>query len=206
MSTPPNLPNRVTLRIENIVASVNFHCHLPLETLLEKYKDIEKKENFPGLIVKMKKPKATILIFSSGKMVCTGIRLTKYVPIVVEKVTHKIQNAGIEITQKPDIKVENIVVRGDFHSPINLDIASLALNRAIYEPEVFPGLIYKLTVPNKVCFLIFSSGRIICTGAHDNDVIKTEVKNLAKELKKHKVLGKQSQEIEKIDLDLSDLV
>ena len=64
--------NRVTLRIENVVASVKVGTFIDLDKLLEKYKDIEKKDNFPGLVVKMKNPKATILIFSSGKMVATG--------------------------------------------------------------------------------------------------------------------------------------
>ena len=200
--------NKVSLRIENVVASVRISNYIPLDTLLEKYKDIEKKDNFPGLIVKMKHPKATILIFSSGKMVLTGIRLPKHIPIVVEKIRNKIEGADITLDMKPIIKVENIVVRGDFHTQINLDLTSLALNRAIYEPEVFPGLIYKVTEPDKICFLIFSSGRIICTGANKESIIKREVKRLALQLKSFKVLGpinKELMETDKLDLDLLDL-
>ena len=200
--------NKVSLRIENVVASVRISNYIPLDTLLEKYKDIEKKDNFPGLIVKMKHPKATILIFSSGKMVLTGIRLPKHIPIVVEKIRNKIEGADITLDMKPIIKVENIVVRGDFHTQINLDLTSLALNRAIYEPEVFPGLIYKVTEPDKICFLIFSSGRIICTGANKENIIKREVKRLALQLKSFNVLGpinKELKETDKLDLDLLDL-
>ena len=156
----------------------------------------------------MKHPKATILIFSSGKMVLTGIRLPKHIPIVVEKIRNKIEGADITLDMKPLIKVENIVVRGDFHTQINLDLTSLALNRAIYEPEVFPGLIYKVTEPDKICFLIFSSGRIICTGANKENIIKREVKRLALQLKSFNVLGpinKELKETDKLDLDLLDL-
>ncbi len=197
--------NHVSLRIENVVASVKIGDFIDLKKLLEKYQDIEKKENFPGLVVKIKNPKATILIFSSGKMVTTGIRLIKHVPIVVEKVVTKIKNAGIEITMEPEVKIENIVVRGDFHQSINLDMTSLVLNSAIYEPEVFPGLIYKVVNP-KVCFLIFSSGRIICTGANNEDVIRASVKKLALDLKKNDVLGNSKKKKETDEnLDLLDL-
>jgi len=180
--------SKVSLCIENVVASVNLGKTLNLSQLLEKYQDIEKKDNFPGLVVKLRSPKATILIFGSGKMVITGIRLVKHIPIVVEKILNKLECADIKIETEPEIKVENIVVRGDFHFTLNLDMTSLALNRTIYEPEVFPGLIYKVVNP-KVCFLLFSSGRIICTGANNEDAIKKAVKELAITLKQKGVFG-----------------
>ena len=195
--------NKVTLRIENVVASINLGCELPLDKILEKYKDIEKKNNFPGLVAKINNPKATILIFASGKLVCTGVRLPRNIPIVVKKIISKIKKADIEIENEPIVKIENIVVRGDFHQSINLDITSLILNSAIYEPEVFPGLIYKVIDP-KICFLIFSSGRIIVTGSNNEDKIKKAVKKLAVTLKKNGVLEKHENR-EENDLDLLDL-
>ena len=196
--------NKVSLRVENIVVSVNLHEKIPLEKLLEKYRDIQQKDNFPGLVVKINKPKATILFFSSGKLVMTGITLVEHIPIILEKILKKLSDAEIEISEEPSIKVENIVVRGDFHKKINLDLTSLLLDRAIYEPEVFPGLIYKIVEPNAICFLIFSSGRIICTGAKNIEIIKTEVKNLGLLLKKEKVLGnedlEESENTEMLDL------
>jgi len=195
--------DKVSLRIENVVASINLGIELGLDKILEKYKDIEKKNNFPGLVAKMNNPKATILIFASGKLVCTGVRLPRNIPIVVSKIISKIEKAGIKIEEKPIVKIENIVVRGDFHQSINLDITSLILDSAIYEPEVFPGLIYKITEP-KICFLIFSSGRIIVTGSNNEDIIKKSVKKLAITLKNNGVLGDNGNKEEK-DLDILDL-
>ncbi len=192
--------NTVSVRIENVVASIDLGRKINLDMLLGKYSDMVKKKNFPGIIVKIKYPKSTILIFKSGKLVLTGLKMAKYVPIIVEKIINKLENAKIKLKQKPVVKVENIVSRGDFHQRINLDIASLILNRAIYEPEVFPGLIYKRTDP-KVCFLIFSSGKIICTGASSEDVIKKSIKNLAIKLKKNDVLGRKKKDFESINLD-----
>ena len=195
--------DKVSLRIENVVASINLGVELPLNKILEKYKDIEKKNNFPGLVAKINSPKATILIFSSGKLVCTGVRLPKNIPVVVTKIIGRIEKAGIVIEKEPIVKIENIVVRGDFHQSINLDITSLILNSAIYEPEVFPGLIYKIADP-KICFLIFSSGRIIVTGSNNEDIIKKSVKKLAITLKNNGVLGDNGIKEEK-DSELLDL-
>lgn len=197
--------NKVSLRIENVVASINLGCELPLEKILDKYKDIEKKKNFPGLVAKIFSPKATVLIFASGKMVCTGVRLPRNIPVVVKKIISKIEKADIDIKNEPIVKIENIVVRGDFHQSINLDITSLLLTSAIYEPEVFPGLIYKITDP-KICFLIFSSGRIIVTGSNDEEIIKKSVKKLAITLKKNGVLGdKEIKEEDEDNMDLLDI-
>ena len=195
--------NKVSLRIENVVASINLGCELPLDKILEKYKDIEKKNNFPGLVAKIYRTKATILIFASGKLVVTGVRLPTQIPTVVDIIINKIKKADIEIENDPIVKIENIVVRGDFHQSINLDITSLILDSAIYEPEVFPGLIYKITDP-KICFLIFSSGRIIVTGSNNEDTIKKSVKKLAITLKNNGVLGDNKVK-EEADLDLLDL-
>ncbi len=200
-------PNKITLTVENIVASVNVNAFIDLSALLERYKDIEKKENFPGAIVKLIKPRATILIFSSGKLVITGVKLVKYISIIVEKTIRKLKEAGMEIHEEPTVSIENIVCRADFGCAINLDMTSLSLNSAIYEPEVFPGLIYKIVDPYKICFLIFSSGKVICTGAKDLDIIKSATKDLALDLKRNKVLGREKEKIEKkLDLDLLDLL
>ncbi len=147
--------NIVTLKIENVVASVRISSYLNLDLLIERYRDVEKKENFPGLVIKIKKPKSTILIFRSGKMVITGTKNIKNIPIIVEKVVKRLTATGCELDMEPEIKVENIVASGNFHTPINLDLTSITLERAIYEPEVVPGLIYMVPVP-KVCFFIFN--------------------------------------------------
>ncbi len=182
--------NYVTLKIENVVASIRVSSYINLDILTERYRDIEKKENFPGLVIKIKKPKSTILVFRSGKMVITGTKTIKSIPIIVEKVIKRLEANGIELDMEPQIKVENIVASGNFHTPINLDLTSITLERTIYEPEVFPGLIYKVPEP-KVCFLIFSSGKIICTGAKKEIMIRTAVRDLARLLKDSGILGRK---------------
>jgi len=181
-----NVPS-ISLKVENVVASIRLAPYIELETLTTQFTDVEEKANFPGLVIKIKKPKSTILLFRSGKVVITGTKSVKFIPAIVEKVRNRLIKLGIELDAEPKIKVENIVSSGSFGMPMNLDLVSLSLERTIYEPEVFPGLIYKVDEP-KVCFLIFSSGNIICTGAKNNTDIVTAVKDLAILLKDSGVL------------------
>ena len=200
--------NRVILQIENIVATINIHIPIDLNHLLQLFHDVEKKDNFPGVITKFTKPKATLLIFSSGKIVMTGVRLENHIPLIVEKILKKFKLAGIHAEETPEVKIENMVGRADFKTKINLDISSLVLERAIYEPEVFPGLIYKVINPEKICFLIFNSGKVICTGANNLTTIKNAIKRLASKLKSNGLLGEEvlNPESEKTPADMLDLV
>ena len=153
----------ISLKVENVVASIRLASYIELETLTSQLSDVEEKDNFPGLVIKLKNPKSTILLFRSGKVVITGTKSVKSLSTIVSKVRKRLIDLGIELDVEPKIKVENIVSSGGFGMPLNLDLISLTLDRTIYEPEVFPGLIYKVEEP-KVCFLLFSSGKIICTG------------------------------------------
>ncbi len=184
----------ISLKIENVVASVRLASYIELETLTSQFTDVEEKTNFPGLVIKLKKPKSTILLFRSGKVVITGTKSVKSLAVIVAKVRKRLIDLGIDLDTEPKIKVENVVSSGSFDVPINLDLTSLTLDRTIYEPEVFPGLIYKVDEP-KVCFLIFSSGKIICTGAKNNKDIVTAVRDLAVTMRDSGVLEPDSMDI-----------
>ncbi|TFG18512.1 MAG: TATA-box-binding protein [Promethearchaeota archaeon] len=183
----------ISLKVENVVASIRLASYIDLETLTQQFSDVEEKTNFPGLVIKIKNPKATILLFRSGKIVITGTKSVKSLPTIVSKVRNRLSELDIELDVEPKIKVENVVSSGGFGVPLNLDLISISLDRTIYEPEVFPGLIYKVDEP-KVCFLLFSSGKIICTGAKNNKDIVTAVRDLAVTLKESGVLEVDSEE------------
>ncbi len=191
---PENQKNlSISLKVENVVASIRLTSYIDLETLTKQFSDVEEKTNFPGLVIKIKKPKATILLFRSGKIVITGTKSVKSLPTIVSKVRNRLSELDIELDVEPKIKVENVVSSGGFGVPLNLDLISISLDRTIYEPEVFPGLIYKVDEP-KVCFLLFSSGKIICTGAKNNKDIVTAVRDLAVTLKESGVLEIDSED------------
>ena len=105
----------------------------------------------------------------------------KDVKPITQKVIKIIERSGAVIKSEPEIKIQNIVASGDLNLKLNLDLMSISLERALYEPEVFPGLIYRMKVP-KVVFLIFASGKIVCVGAKSEDDVKVAVQNLLEEI------------------------
>jgi len=171
-------------KIENVVATVVVEIteKIDLNIIARKHTDVEyNPERFPGLVMRILKPKATILIFSTGKMVVTGMRKASEAGRVVEKVLKNIRKAGIKVSN-PEITIQNIVASGDLHTNIDLNMAAIVMEYAMYEPEVFPGLIYRMQEP-KTVFLIFSTGRIVCTGAKKKEIVKEAVKKLNKEVR-----------------------
>ena len=175
----------IDYKIENVVATVVVEIteKIDLNIIARKHADVEyNPERFPGLVMRILKPKATILIFSTGKMVVTGMRKASEADRVVEKVLKNIRKAGIKVSN-PEITIQNIVASGDLHTNIDLNMAAIVMEYAMYEPEVFPGLIYRMQEP-KTVFLIFSTGRIVCTGAKKKEIVREAVKKLNKEVRK----------------------
>ena len=171
-------------KIENVVATVVVEIteKIDLNIIARKHADVEyNPERFPGLVMRILKPKATILIFSTGKMVVTGMRKASEAGRVVEKVLKNIRKAGIKVSN-PEITIQNIVASGDLHTKIDLNMAAIVMEYSMYEPEVFPGLIYRMQEP-KTVFLIFSTGRIVCTGAKKKEIVKEAVEKLNKEVR-----------------------
>ncbi len=162
----------IDFNIENVVLTVTVEIteKIDLNQIARYYTDVEyNPERFPGLIMRIEKPRATILIFSTGKMVVTGLRKSADADKVVDKVVKNIRKAGIKVVN-PEITIQNFVASGDLHTNIDLNKAAIVMEYAMYEPEVFPGLIYRMQDP-KTVFLIFSTGRIVCTGTKQEEKI-----------------------------------
>ena len=173
-----------TYKIENVVATVTLDIveKIDLNIIARRYADVEyNPERFPGLVMRIDKPKATILVFSTGKMVVTGMRRADEAESVVQKVIRRIKKAKIEVSN-PVITIQNIVASGDLHTSIDLNLAAVVMEFAMYEPEVFPGLIYRMQDP-KTVFLIFSTGRIVCTGGKTKEIVAEAVKKLSVEVR-----------------------
>ena len=175
-------------KVENVVATVVLDLgtsgkKIDLNQIARKYSDCEyNPERFPGLVMRVVEPKATILIFSTGKMVVTGLRAADEAGAVVANVIKKMEQAKVNIEAEPVITIQNIVASGDLHMSIDLNEASILMENVMYEPEVFPGLIYRMQEP-KTVFLIFSTGRIVCTGAKTKEIVGQAVEKLVDAVK-----------------------
>ena len=188
-------------KIENVVATVVVEIteKIDLNQIARKLPEVEyNPERFPGLVMRIEKPRATILIFSTGKMVVTGMRKAEEAPRVVEKVVKNIRKAGIKVAN-PEITIQNIVASGDLHTNIDLNMAAIVMEFAMYEPEVFPGLIYRMQDP-KTVFLIFSTGRIVCTGAKNKEIVRDAVLKLNQQVRELGVAKKDMGDTEYQDI------
>ena len=178
------------IRIENIVASASLGVEISLEKIVSKLEGMEyEPEQFPGLVYRMKEPRAAALIFSSGKIVCTGARSVKDVNDAMKKVIRVIKRSGQKVPKDFKREIENIVASAKFDGKLNLDLIALNLENSEYEPEQFPGLVYRMEEP-KVAFLLFSSGKIVCTGARSVKDVKKAVEKIYKKLNSIKAIIK----------------
>jgi len=125
----------------------------------------------------------TALVFSSGKIVCTGAKSEDEVKTAVKEIIKELRKANVIIRKKPEITIQNMVASGNLGMKLNLNLLAFKLENAEYEPEQFPGLVYK--VPDShITFLLFGTGKIVCTGAKNEEEIKAAVRNLVRTLKK----------------------
>ena len=172
------------IKVVNIVVSTSLEHDIPLEKMAATLSNTEyNPEQFPGLVLRIKEPKTSALIFSSGKIVCTGARSMDKVEESISKIIKILEKMGIKIKIKPEIKIQNIVASGTVGMDLNLNELAMKLENTEYEPEQFPGLVYK--VPDShITFLLFGTGKIVCTGAKNETEIKSAVRNLVKTLKK----------------------
>jgi transcription initiation factor TFIID TATA-box-binding protein len=170
-------------QIENVVASVIMNQTFDLDAILKNAHGAEyNPEKFPGLVYRISKPRTATLIFSTGKMVCTGAKSVKEVHAAVKKIVANLKGMNIVITGAPEITIQNIVASANLYAEVNLEKAAFLLEDVMYEPEQFPGLIYRMADP-KVVLLIFSSGKMVCTGAKHEDEVKAAAEKIGQKLK-----------------------
>ena len=171
------------LKVQNIVATASLGKDVSLTKLARSQSNTEyNPEQFPGLVLRIDKPKSAVLVFSSGNLVCTGTKSTAQVKEVIKQVIKQIGKIGVKITTFPKITVQNIVASGSIDYNLNLNTLALQLENTEYEPEQFPGLVYKLNDPTAT-FLLFSNGKLVCTGTKNKQQLEESMIQLNKNIK-----------------------
>jgi transcription initiation factor TFIID TATA-box-binding protein len=177
-----------SIRVQNVVAAATLNQKFDLNAIVKGNPFVEYcPEKFPGLVFRLKKPKTAILIFSTGKMVCTGAKSENEAKKAVNKVVTELKKSGIIIPGRPEIKIVNIVASANLLGRIELEDCAYSLGKTMYEPEQFPGLIYRMDEP-KVVILLFASGKLVCTGATKEEDVYTAVDNLHKSLEEKELI------------------
>ena len=178
----PLAEHKTFISIENVVATGALHQNIDLNSIVRVFPGVEyRPEQFPGLVYHLRKPKTATLIFGSGKMVCTGAKSERQARKAIMRVVDELNRNGIVILSKPEIQVQNIVASVGLGGHIDLEKVTYSLNHTMYEPEQFPGLIYRMDDP-KVVILIFTSGKLVCTGAKKETEVHRAVTKLQETL------------------------
>ena len=173
-----------TIRVENVVATSTIGAELDLNNIVLALEGAEyNPEKFPGIVYRLKDPKTTTLIFRSGKVVCTGAKSDVEVKKAINVVVANLADAGFEVIKDPEVTVQNMVATADLKARLNLTTIALSLGmeNVEYEPDQFPGLVYRLDEP-KVVALLFTSGKVVCTGAKKREDIILAVERILTEL------------------------
>ena len=188
-------------KLQNIVSTANLGCELKLRQIALQARNAEyNPKRFAAVIMRIKEPKTTALIFSSGKMVCTGAKSEEDSKKASRKYAKIIRSLGFPVDFK-EFKVQNIVGSCDVKFQISLSKLNMKLGRlnagadsgnnknkkniCHYEPEIFPGLIYHMLEP-EIVLLIFVSGKIVLTGAKEREEIFEAFKKIYPVLYKFK--------------------
>lgn len=157
--------NKYKVVIQNVVATAALETKIDLIAIMKVFRNVEyRPKSFPGLVFRLKRPKTATLIFRNGKMVCTGAKSSKLAKRAVKNVVKELKKAGFIINNFPDVIIQNMVASAHLGGNADLETGADIFDNIMYEPEQFPGAVYRMDEP-KVVILIFASGSIVITGA-----------------------------------------
>lgn len=184
--TPHSMETAIVPQLQNIVSTVSLCCQLDLKKIALQARNAEyNPKRFAAVIMRIREPRTTALIFSSGKMVCTGAKSEEDSRMAARKYARIVQKLGFQAKFR-DFTIQNMVGSCDVRFAIRLEGLVLTHSQfSSYEPELFPGLIYRMVKP-KVVLLIFVSGKVVLTGAKVRSEIYEAFDNIHPILKNFK--------------------
>ncbi|XP_028161218.1 uncharacterized protein LOC135072543 [Ostrinia nubilalis] len=160
-----------SVKLQNCVSTVNLGCELKLLDIYSRTRFSEyNPQRFQGVVMRILEPRVTALVFRSGKIVCTGARNEHDSYVAARKIARIIQKLGFS-AKFLDFKIQNFIATADLRFPVRLEALQQAHGQfSSYEPELFPGLVYRMVRP-RVVLLIFVNGKIVLTGGKTRNEI-----------------------------------
>lgn len=154
----------VDIVINNVVCSFSVRCHLNLKEIALSGSNVEYRKENGMVTMKLRHPYTTASIWSSGKITCTGANSEDQAKVSARKFSRILQRLD---DKYKDIRIKNwriVNVLGTCTLPFAIKIVpfSQAFKEASYEPELHPGVTYKIKIP-KATLKIFSTGSITVT-------------------------------------------
>jgi len=166
------------ITIQNIVSTITLDHELDLERIRRACAEecffetlTDRKYTFRVVALRIPKPKMTLLIYKTGKVICTGAKTIKNAQQCTKQLAQRLRKAGYSPPRKTKAKIQNIVATIDLEKPIDVeklvdDLKDEKHFQTIYEPEQFPGAMVKLPIAqdSEATLLVFASGKIVSTG------------------------------------------
>ena len=169
--------------IVNVVAMGDIKRPLDLGHISRIFRKVAyEPKRFPGLIFKKNKSSISIMAFNSGKIICSGAKSVRQAKMAITNFVRRLNTNGLDSQDKLNVETQNIVAHSDFKIFVDLENLARLLKRSVYEPDQFPGLIH-MNIDPKVTFLIFTNGKVVCTGARTEDDVYRSLNSLYKKLK-----------------------
>lgn len=183
---------KAEINIENVVATATLNQVLSLKKISKKFPAAKyNPDRFPAVVIRLNSPSSVMLVFRTGKIVCTGTQSE----LAAKKILHKfINNLGDQANTRQEtiqVRIVNVVASCNLHNKIHLEQAAKTLPKSMYEPEQFPGIIHRLHYP-KTVVLIFASGKLVCAGAKSVQDIHLSVSTIRIELERKRLLAHQT--------------
>ncbi|MGC9123977.1 MAG: TATA-box-binding protein [Thermoplasmata archaeon] len=175
----------VSVNIKNIVFSLNIYQEIPLNELTKKFVNVEYDNlTFPGAVARFINPRASAIIFQKGKIIITGIRNFEEYEKIKKRIFRMLKSVKINI-EKYEEEIVNVVASLNLGFKIDIEKLAFDMENCEFEPDLFPGLIYKKEEP-RIIFIIFKGGKISCMGGSIK-IVEEEAKKFAKILEKYKI-------------------
>lgn len=176
--TPVTGDPGLVFTLQNVVSTVNLNCPLDLMKINFRTRNSEyNPSRFSGIVMRIREPHTTALLFKSGKMVVTGAKNEDDSRLAARKFARIIQKLGFPV-KFLDFKIQNIVGTCDLRFPIRVESLNQMHGQfSSYEPELFPGLIYRMVKP-RVVLLIFVNGKLVMTGARTREELQESLENI----------------------------
>eukprot|EP00986_Skeletonema_menzelii_P003477 scaffold1054_cov144-Skeletonema_menzelii.AAC.6 len=141
LECPDGFGGSLLIRLQNMSSTANLGVRLDLKQIALRCRNTEfNPRRFAAVIMRLREPRATALIFSSGRMVVTGTKSTHNSALATRKFAYILERVGFQPAGMLDFKVQNIVGTVDVGFPIRLEGLVFAHPTfSSYEPELFPG-------------------------------------------------------------------
>lgn len=172
----------LSIEIQNVSTMAEFGHLLDLDEIAASLPRVKADpEKHPGVIYRHDEPEATLIMFRKGTMLVLSARSEAQAIEAIRGTIEALGDRYIEVNPDPDISVRNIMATAKIGHTINLELASMTLERTVYEPQHFPGLFYR---PGQgVAMCLFGQGKMTITGIESESDVEACVGETVKRLR-----------------------